>query len=165
MTSEREQELLQENAQLRQENALLKQKVDLLIKRIFGAGSEKMDPRQLELLLGGGAKPGKSPEPVSAAEAPRRSKAPSSRRKRPPPHRAGQKELALRRQRRRGQRGAILYTIIENCRRQSIDPYAYLREVLTKLPTLTNRQIKDWTPAAYARRLHEQQHAALRRAS
>ncbi len=64
-----------------------------------------------------------------------------------------------------GQRGAILYTIIENCRRQSIDPYAYLREILTKLPTLTNRQINDWTPAAYARRLREQQRAPLRRAS
>ena len=49
-----------------------------------------------------------------------------------------------------GQRGAILYTIIENCRRQSIDPYAYLREVLTKLPTLTNQNIANWTPAAYA---------------
>jgi len=53
MPTEREQELLQENAQLRQEIALLKQKVDLLVKRIFGAGSEKFDPKQLELLLGG----------------------------------------------------------------------------------------------------------------
>ena len=38
---------------LEQENALLKQKVNLLVKRIFGAGSEKLDPKQLELLLGG----------------------------------------------------------------------------------------------------------------
>jgi transposase len=52
-----------------------------------------------------------------------------------------------------GKRGAILYTIVENCRRRGLDPYAYLRDVLTKLPTLTNQQIKDWTPAAYARRL------------
>jgi transposase len=74
MSTEREQELLQENAQLRQENALLKQKVDLLIKRIFGAGSEKLDPKQLELLLGGGAEPGKPCEPELAAEATRRSK-------------------------------------------------------------------------------------------
>ena len=64
-----------------------------------------------------------------------------------------------------GQRGAILYTIVENCRRRGIDPYAYLRDVLTKLPTLTNQQIADWTPAAYARRLREQQRAELRRAS
>jgi len=56
-----------------------------------------------------------------------------------------------------GQRGAILYTIVENCRRRGLDPYAYLRDVLTKLPTLTNQQIKHWTPAAYARRLRDQQ--------
>ena len=84
MASKREQELLEENVRLRQENALLRQKVDLLIKRIFGAGSEKMDPGQLELLLGGGDVPGKSPEPVSAAEAPRRSMAPSSPREKKP---------------------------------------------------------------------------------
>jgi transposase len=56
-----------------------------------------------------------------------------------------------------GQRGAILYTIVENCRRRGLDPYAYLRDVLSKLPTLTNHQIKHWTPAAYARRLRSEQ--------
>lgn len=64
-----------------------------------------------------------------------------------------------------GQRGAILYTIVENCRRRGIDPYAYLRDVLTKLPTLTNWQITDWTPEAYAKRLHQQQRPQLRHAS
>ena len=33
-----------------------------------------------------------------------------------------------------GQRSAILYTIIESCRCRGIDPYAYLRDVLTRLP-------------------------------
>ena len=33
-----------------------------------------------------------------------------------------------------GERSAILYTIIESCRRRGIDPYAYLRDVLTRLP-------------------------------
>jgi hypothetical protein len=50
-----------------------------------------------------------------------------------------------------GQRSAVLYTLIENCRRLQIDPHSYLRDLLTKLPTLTNRQIKDVTPAAYAK--------------
>jgi len=45
--------LRQENASLRAENALLRQKVDLLVKRIFGRGSEVLSPDQLELLLGG----------------------------------------------------------------------------------------------------------------
>jgi transposase len=50
-----------------------------------------------------------------------------------------------------GQRTAILFTIIEACRSRGIDPQTYLREVLTRLPTLTNRQIKDVTPSAWAK--------------
>lgn len=42
-----------------------------------------------------------------------------------------------------GQRGAILYTIIESCRRRGLDPYAYLRDVLSRLPSMTMSQIKD----------------------
>lgn len=49
-----------------------------------------------------------------------------------------------------GQRGAILYTIVESCRRRGIDPYAYLRDALTRLPSLTNWQIKDITPEAWS---------------
>ena len=50
-----------------------------------------------------------------------------------------------------GQRSAILFTIIEACRSRGIDPQTYLREVLTRLPTLTNRQIKDVTPDAWSK--------------
>ena len=46
-----------------------------------------------------------------------------------------------------GQRGAILYSIIETCRRRKIDPYAYLRDVLTRLPAVTPAQIAAITPA------------------
>ena len=80
MSAEREQQLLRELkerdekiARLEQENTLLKQKVDLLVKRIFVASSEKIDVRQLELLLEGSS-PGKPCEPALAAEATRRSK-------------------------------------------------------------------------------------------
>ena len=61
-----------------------------------------------------------------------------------------------------GQRSAILFTIIEACRSRGIDPQTYLREVLTRLPTLTNRQIKEVTPEAWAqtRRIDGQQKAA-----
>ena len=48
-----------------------------------------------------------------------------------------------------GERSAILYTVIESCRRRGIDPYAYLRDVLTRLPHMTNRQIPNVTPAAW----------------
>jgi hypothetical protein len=50
-----------------------------------------------------------------------------------------------------GQRGAIIYTLIESCRRRNIDPYTYLRDVLSRLPHMTNRQIPEVTPAAWAK--------------
>jgi transposase len=50
-----------------------------------------------------------------------------------------------------GERGAILYTIVESCRRRGIDPYRYLSTVLTALPRLTNWQVKGWTPEAWAK--------------
>src|SRR5450432_3430062 len=43
----RDEELRQAKAKI----ALLQQKIDLLVRRIFGSKSEKLDPRQLELLL------------------------------------------------------------------------------------------------------------------
>ena len=60
-----------------------------------------------------------------------------------------------------GDRGAILYTIIECCRRRGVDPYAYLKDVLTRLPCMTNHQIPEVTPAAWAKAQTQlQQHAA-----
>ena len=60
-----------------------------------------------------------------------------------------------------GERGAIIYAIIESCRRRGIDPYAYLKDVLTRLPTMTNHQIPEVTPAAWAKgRLPLQRQAA-----
>jgi transposase len=50
-----------------------------------------------------------------------------------------------------GQRSAVLYTIIESCRRRGVEPYTYLCDVLTRLPTMTNRQVKDITPQAWAK--------------
>jgi transposase len=50
-----------------------------------------------------------------------------------------------------GHRSAILYTMIESCRCRGIDPYAYLRDVLTRLPSMTNWQVKDITPQAWAK--------------
>ncbi|MEO6788639.1 MAG: IS66 family transposase [Chthoniobacteraceae bacterium] len=50
-----------------------------------------------------------------------------------------------------GERGAILYTIVESCRRRGIDPIAYLRDVLTRLPKMTTGQIPEVTPEAWAK--------------
>jgi hypothetical protein len=37
----------------------------------------------------------------------------------------------------------------ESCRRHGVEPYTYLRDLLTRLPTMTNRQIKDIVPKAW----------------
>ncbi len=50
-----------------------------------------------------------------------------------------------------GQRGAIIYTIIEFCRRRRLDLFTYLRDVLTRLPYMTNHQIPEVTPQAWAK--------------
>jgi len=59
-----------------------------------------------------------------------------------------------------GERGAIIYTVIESCRRQGLDPYAYLKDILTRLPTMTNHQIPDVTPQAWAKTLRQLQRQA-----
>ena len=50
-----------------------------------------------------------------------------------------------------GQRGAVIYSIVETCRRRNIDPDAYFRDVLSRLPKMTNHQISEVTPAAWAK--------------
>ena len=52
-----------------------------------------------------------------------------------------------------GQRSAIVYSIVVSCQRHRKDPLAYLRDVLTRLPAMTNRHDiaaltpSRWTPA------------------
>jgi transposase len=52
-----------------------------------------------------------------------------------------------------GQRSAIIYSIVVSCQRHGHDPHAYLRDILTRLPALTNRFDLDaltpvnWKPA------------------
>lgn len=50
-----------------------------------------------------------------------------------------------------GERSAIIYTVIESCRRRSLNPYAYLKDLLTRLPNMTNKQIPEVTPQAWAK--------------
>jgi hypothetical protein len=47
------------------------------------------------------------------------------------------------------ERRAIIYSIIESCRRHRVAPYSYLHDVLTRLPSITNRQIKNIVPKAW----------------
>lgn len=45
-----------------------------------------------------------------------------------------------------GTRNAAVFTLIQNCRMHGIDPTAYLKDVLEKLPTTTNQQVGELTP-------------------
>lgn len=52
-----------------------------------------------------------------------------------------------------GRKTAILYSLIISCRKHGVEPRAYIKYLIETLPTLTNQQIKDVTPSAYASRL------------
>jgi transposase len=45
-----------------------------------------------------------------------------------------------------GQRSAVIYTLIENCRLHGVEPYTYLKDVLQRLPHTTNREVGQLTP-------------------
>ena len=45
-----------------------------------------------------------------------------------------------------GQRSAVIYTLIENCRLHGVEPYTYLKDVLERLPSCTNQQVDQLTP-------------------
>jgi hypothetical protein len=48
-----------------------------------------------------------------------------------------------------GQKCAILYTIVENCRRLGIVPRDYLEDVLTRLPGMKASEVAALVPAAW----------------
>ena len=63
-----------------------------------------------------------------------------------------------------GWRSAVIYSIITSCRSRGIEPHAYLKDVLTRLPTMNNRQIADITPVTWAKQ-NGSQDAAERRSA
>lgn len=50
-----------------------------------------------------------------------------------------------------GQRSAIFYTIIEACRSRDIDPFEYLRDVFTRMPSMKASQYAHLLPEAWAK--------------
>jgi transposase len=50
-----------------------------------------------------------------------------------------------------GWRSAVIYTIIQSCKANGVEPYAYLKDVLTRLPSMTNHQIPEIMPKAWAK--------------
>lgn len=48
-----------------------------------------------------------------------------------------------------GQKSAIFYTILENCKRLGINPQEYLKDVLTRLPSMKISEVDQLLPAAW----------------
>ena len=49
-----------------------------------------------------------------------------------------------------GDRAAVLYSLIVSCQRRGIDPFAYLKDVLARLPAMTNQDdLSVLTPAKW----------------
>jgi transposase len=48
-----------------------------------------------------------------------------------------------------GWRSAVIYTIIQSCRRRGINPQQYLTDVLGRLPSMKNHQVKDVLPSRW----------------
>lgn len=48
-----------------------------------------------------------------------------------------------------GWRSAVIYTIIQSCRRRGINPQDYLTDVLRRLPAMKSNQVKELTPSRW----------------
>ena len=56
-----------------------------------------------------------------------------------------------------GQRAAIIYTIIQNCKNYGVDPQAYLNDVLERLPHMKNdpEQIRRLQPKCWRKKISQ----------
>lgn len=48
-----------------------------------------------------------------------------------------------------GQTSAILYSLLETCRKLEINPDDYLRDILTRLPGMTNQTARNYIPSKW----------------
>lgn len=49
-----------------------------------------------------------------------------------------------------GRRAAVIYTLIESCKTAGAEPFAYLTDLLTRLPAARDSQLASFTPRAWA---------------
>ena len=62
-----------------------------------------------------------------------------------------------------GTRNAAVFTLIQNCKMHGIEPCAYLKDVLERLPHMTNHQVSDLTPLKWKQ--ERQRQLAVRHAA
>jgi hypothetical protein len=51
-----------------------------------------------------------------------------------------------------GRQSAIIFSVLETCRKLGIDQHAYLHDVLSRLPKLTAQEAKQLTPARWQKK-------------
>jgi hypothetical protein len=49
-----------------------------------------------------------------------------------------------------GERSAVIYTLLGSCRRRGLNPFDYLKDLFTRLPSAKITEIRRFTPAAWA---------------
>ena len=49
-----------------------------------------------------------------------------------------------------GERSAVIYTLLGSCRRHGINPFDYLKDLFTRLPSTKITEIKQFTPSEWA---------------
>ena len=59
-----------------------------------------------------------------------------------------------------GQRSAIIYTLLESCRRRGINQREYLLDVLTRLPAMKITEVAELTPGRWQAARKAAQHQA-----
>ena len=59
-----------------------------------------------------------------------------------------------------GERSAVVSTLLGSCRRHGINPFDYLKDLFRRLPAAKITQIKEFTPAAWARQTQSLRQAA-----
>jgi hypothetical protein len=47
----------------------------------------------------------------------------------------------------------VIYTLLGSCRRHGLNPFDYLRDLFTRLPSAKIREIKQFTPSNWAKAL------------
>ena len=50
-----------------------------------------------------------------------------------------------------GERSAVIYTLLGSCRRHGVNPFDYLKDLFTRLPSAKITQIKEFTPEEWAK--------------
>ena len=49
-----------------------------------------------------------------------------------------------------GRRAAVVYTLIESCKAAGVEPFAYLTDLLTRLPSVRDPDLRRFTPRVWA---------------